>query len=62
MPDRDDGQGSRRISGADLMSELESLGLSTIKLNEFNDNSELKSLVSGLKQQFLDEYRRAVTQ
>jgi hypothetical protein len=45
-----------------LMSELESLGLSTIKLNEFNDNSELKSLVSGLKQQFLDEYRRAVTQ
>ena len=41
-----------------LMSELESLGLSTIQLNEFNDNRELSSLVKRLKEGFLTEWRR----
>jgi protein-arginine kinase activator protein McsA len=31
-----------------LMAELESLGLSTIRLNEFNDNRELRGLVKGI--------------
>jgi hypothetical protein len=39
------------------MSELESLGLSTIKLNEFNDNTELKRLVNAIKEDLLTEYR-----
>jgi hypothetical protein len=39
-----------------LMSELESLGLSTIRLNEFNDNIELRSLITRIKERFLDEY------
>jgi len=33
-----------------LMAELESLGLSTIQLNEFNNNSELRHLVRRIKQ------------
>jgi hypothetical protein len=33
-----------------LMSELESLGLSTIRLNEFNNNTELRNLVHSIKQ------------
>src|SRR5919202_1217137 len=41
-----------------LISELESLGLSTIRLNEFNDNIELGSLVKRLKEAFLAEWRR----
>ena len=39
-----------------LMSELESLGLSTIRLNEFNDNIELRGLIIRLKEKFLNEY------
>lgn len=39
-----------------LMSELESLGLSTIRLNEFNDNIELRGLITRLKEKFLNEY------
>ena len=31
-----------------LMGELESLGLTTIRLNEFNDNRELRGLVKGI--------------
>jgi hypothetical protein len=42
-----------------LMSELESLGLSSIKLNEFNDNVELKRLVKAIKEALLDEYRKS---
>jgi hypothetical protein len=30
------------------MAELESLALSTIRLNEFNDNRELRGLVKGI--------------
>jgi hypothetical protein len=43
-----------------LMSELESLGLSSIKLNEFNDNVELKRLVNAIKEDLLAEYRRSI--
>lgn len=43
-----------------LMSELESLGLSSIRLNEFNDNTELRRLVNAIKEDFLDEYRHTV--
>ena len=42
------------------MSELESLGLSTIRLNEFNDNSELKRLVNAIKEALLEEYRQSM--
>jgi hypothetical protein len=40
-----------------LMAELESLGLSTIQLNEFNDNAELRFLVTRIKDSLLNEYR-----
>ena len=40
-----------------LMSELESLGLTTVRLNEFNDNQELGGLVKSIKEEFLAEYR-----
>jgi hypothetical protein len=42
------------------MSELESLGLTSIKLNEFNDNVELKRLVNAIKEDLLAQYRRSV--
>jgi hypothetical protein len=41
-----------------LVGELESMGLSTIRLNEFNDNHELRSLVQQLKEAFLKKYHR----
>jgi len=44
-----------------LMSELESLGLTTVRLNEFNDNEELGSLVKSIKEEFLAEYREGST-
>ena len=44
-----------------LMSELESLGLSGIKLNEFNDNVELRSLVNAIKEALLSEYQQPIT-
>lgn len=40
-----------------FLSELESLGLTSIRLNEFNDNVELRSLVDCVKENFLREYR-----
>jgi hypothetical protein len=43
------------------MGELESLGLTSIRLNEFNNNSELKMLVSAIKEDFMVEYRQSVT-
>jgi hypothetical protein len=39
-----------------LMGELESLGLSTIRLNELNDNYELHGLVQRIKDEFLRQY------
>jgi hypothetical protein len=47
-------------STADLrgsMSELESLGLETPKLNELNDSYEVENLVENLKQNFYQEYK-----
>jgi len=43
------------------MSELESLGLSGIKLNEFNDNVELKRLVNAIKEALITEYQQPIT-
>lgn len=45
----------------DSISELESLGLSTVKLNELNDIHEIGNLVENLKQMFLQEYRSSAT-
>lgn len=39
-----------------FLSELESLGLTTIRLNEFNDVAELRSLTNGIKTEFLKRY------
>lgn len=41
-----------------LISELESLGLSSVRLNEFNDNQELHTLVKSIKEAFLAEYQK----
>jgi len=42
-----------------LMGELESLGLSTIRLNELNDNYELHGLVRRIKDEFLRRYENS---
>jgi len=39
-----------------LMNELESLGLTTIRLNEFNDAKELGGLVKMMKESLLKEF------
>ena len=39
------------------MSELESLGLETPKLNELNDSYEVGNLVNNLKQMLFVEYK-----
>ena len=39
------------------LSELESLGLETKKLNELNDSYEVENLVENLKQMFFQEYK-----
>jgi hypothetical protein len=39
------------------MSELESLGIETPKLNELNDSYEVKNLVENLKQMLYKEYK-----
>jgi len=39
------------------MSELESLGLETPKLNEINDSYEVENLVENLKQMLYQEYK-----
>jgi hypothetical protein len=39
------------------MSELESLGLETPKLNELNDSYEVENLIENLKQNFYQEYK-----
>ena len=42
---------------ASSVSELESLGLQTLKLNELNDSYELQNLVENLKQTLYQEYK-----
>ena len=39
------------------VSELQSLGLSAVKLNEFNDSNEVDGLVENLKQMLFREYK-----
>ena len=39
------------------ISELESLGLRTRKLNELNDSYEVENLVENLKQMFFQDYK-----
>ena len=39
------------------ISELESLGLETSKLNELNDSYEVENLVVNLKQMFYQDYK-----
>ena len=39
------------------MSELESLGVETPKLNELNDSNEVENLVVNLKQMFYQDYK-----
>ena len=39
------------------ISELESLGLKSKKLNVFNDSYEVKNLVENLKQMFFQDYK-----
>jgi hypothetical protein len=39
------------------MSDLESLGLETPKLNEINDSYEVENLVENLKQMLYQEYK-----
>jgi hypothetical protein len=42
-----------------LRGELESLGLHSMQLNEFNDNGELRSLIKGIKESLLQQYDQA---
>ena len=42
------------------ISELESLGLETPKLNELNDSYEVKNLVVNLKQMFYQDYKSMI--
>jgi hypothetical protein len=39
-----------------LIEDLESLGVRAVRLNEFNDNSELRCLADAIKTFFLKEY------
>ena len=39
------------------VSELETLGLQTLKLNELNDSYEVENLVENLKQALYQEYK-----
>jgi len=42
-----------------LMNELESLGLTEMRLNEFNDAKELGGLVKMIKESLLKEYHNS---
>jgi hypothetical protein len=42
-----------------FLGELESLGFTSIQLNEFNDNRELRNLVDCIKENFLQGYVQA---
>jgi len=49
-----------RYSKSDLagsISELESLGLETPKLNELNDSYEVENLVENIKQSYFQDYK-----
>jgi hypothetical protein len=39
-----------------LIGELESLGFHSMRLNELNDNGELRNLIEGIKESLLQQY------
>ena len=47
---------SKLVLGSSI-SELESLGLRTMKLNELNDSYEVENLVENLKQMLFQDYK-----
>jgi len=57
MSDRIDSKWLLRSS----ISELESLGLLSPKLNELNDSYEMENLVENLKQMLFQEYKSVFT-
>ena len=57
MSDRIDNKWLLRSS----ISELESLGLLSPKLNELNDSYEMENLVENLKQMLFQEYKSVFT-
>ena len=48
---------SQTLKNTELISELESLGLSIKELNELNDDYELENLLYNLKQMLIQEYK-----
>ena len=48
---------SQILKNTELISELESLGLSIKELNELNDDYELENLLYNLKQMLIQEYK-----
>ena len=57
MSDRIDSKWLLRSS----ISELKSLGLLSLKLNELNDSYEMENLVENLKQMLFQEYKSVFT-
>ena len=47
---------SKSVLGSSI-SELESLGLETLQLNELNDSYEVENLVENLKQKLFRDYK-----
>jgi hypothetical protein len=41
-----------------LIEELESLGFHSMRLNELNDNAELRNLIEGIKESLLQQYHQ----
>jgi hypothetical protein len=41
-----------------LVEELESLGFNSMRLNELNDNAELRNLIKGIKESLLQQYEQ----
>jgi hypothetical protein len=52
---------SQTLKNNELISELESLGLSIKELNELNDDYELENLLYNLKQMLIQEYKTTPT-
>ena len=52
---------SQILKNTELISELESLGLSIKELKELNDDYELENLLYNLKQMLIQEYKTTPT-
>ena len=46
-----------KLDLAGSISELESLGLETPKLNELNDSYEVENVVENIKQRYFEDYK-----